>query len=86
MIVLYGVGHEIVKLLMRKEDLILTSCRCWSYVGDLKNGKQQISIGSFCYFHGIVVHEIGHALGLLAFVVLLLKVLSKVANKISMKP
>ena len=37
--------------------------RCWSYVGDLKNGKQQISIGSFCYFHGIVVHEIGHALG-----------------------
>ncbi|KAL9984774.1 hypothetical protein ACROYT_G007107 [Oculina patagonica] len=36
---------------------------CWSYVGDLKNGKQQISIGSLCYFHGIVVHEIGHALG-----------------------
>ena len=40
------------------------SCSCWSFVGDLKLGKQQISIGSFCYFHGIVVHEIGHALGM----------------------
>lgn len=36
---------------------------CWSYVGNLKNGKQQISIGSLCYFHGIALHEIGHALG-----------------------
>ncbi|KAM7432498.1 hypothetical protein ABFA07_017084 [Porites harrisoni] len=36
---------------------------CWSHVGCLKNGKQRISIGSFCWFHGIVVHEIGHALG-----------------------
>jgi len=42
----------------------LASFRCWSYVGDLMNGKQQISIGSGCFFHGIVLHEIGHALGM----------------------
>lgn len=36
---------------------------CWSYGGDLMNGKQQISIGSGCFFHGTVLHEIGHALG-----------------------
>ena len=46
-----------------KEMYIYLCLRCWSYVGDLKNGKQQISIGNLCYFHGIVLHEIGHALG-----------------------
>jgi len=36
---------------------------CWSYVGKVFNGEQQISIGSGCAFLGIVAHEIGHAIG-----------------------
>lgn len=36
---------------------------CWSMVGKV-GGKQQISLGFGCGFHGIAVHEIGHALGM----------------------
>jgi len=35
---------------------------CSSHVGK-KGGQQQISLKSGCWKHGIVVHEIGHALG-----------------------
>ncbi|CAB3982540.1 zinc metallo ase nas-15-like, partial [Paramuricea clavata] len=35
---------------------------CASYVG-MSGGKQRISLGSWCWRHGTVVHEIGHALG-----------------------
>ncbi|CAB3982537.1 chymotrypsinogen B-like [Paramuricea clavata] len=35
---------------------------CWSYVG-MTGRKQQISLAGGCWRHGIVVHEIGHALG-----------------------
>ncbi|KAJ7385144.1 Meprin A subunit beta [Desmophyllum pertusum] len=35
---------------------------CWSYVGRT-GSKQQLSLSSGCWHHGIVIHEIGHALG-----------------------
>jgi hypothetical protein len=36
---------------------------CCSYVGREGNGKQGISIGQDCDHFGIIVHELGHALG-----------------------
>ena len=36
---------------------------CYSYIGNIRRGRQDISIGSGCEFEGIVQHEIFHALG-----------------------
>lgn len=38
-------------------------CGCCSYVGRKGNGRQGISVGKNCDKFGIVVHEIGHAVG-----------------------
>jgi len=39
---------------------------CWSYVGPTRfTGKsQKLNLGPGCAFHGIAVHEIGHAVGM----------------------
>jgi len=38
--------------------------RCWSYVGMIHSWQgQQISIGHGCNYLGIIVHEVGHAMG-----------------------
>ncbi|XP_006821240.1 protein SpAN-like [Saccoglossus kowalevskii] len=36
---------------------------CWSYVGRVGGGYQNISIGFTCEMFGTIVHEIGHAIG-----------------------
>ncbi|XP_045110776.1 blastula protease 10-like isoform X3 [Portunus trituberculatus] len=36
---------------------------CYSYIGQLNQNGQDISIGSGCDYLGIVAHEIGHAIG-----------------------
>ena len=36
---------------------------CYSYIGNIRRGRQDISIGSGCEYEGIVQHEIFHALG-----------------------
>lgn len=36
---------------------------CYSQVGQV-GGAQRVSIGNGCEYHGVIVHEIGHAMGL----------------------
>ncbi|BES97504.1 metalloendopeptidase activity [Nesidiocoris tenuis] len=36
---------------------------CWSSVGRVGNGEQKLSLGHRCWYLGIVVHELGHAIG-----------------------
>ncbi|XP_068206505.1 protein SpAN-like [Palaemon carinicauda] len=37
---------------------------CWSHVGRTGRSGQELSIGSSCYREGIILHELGHSLGL----------------------
>lgn len=43
--------------------ITIRPCGCCSYVGRRGNGAQAISIGRNCDTFGVVVHELGHALG-----------------------
>ncbi|MFY0569949.1 M12 family metallopeptidase [Archangium lansingense] len=36
---------------------------CYSYVGNIHNGEQELSLGQGCEFKGTAVHELMHALG-----------------------
>ncbi|PTL78647.1 M12 family metallopeptidase [Vitiosangium sp. GDMCC 1.1324] len=36
---------------------------CYSYVGDIQQGEQQLSLGQGCEFKGTAVHELMHSLG-----------------------
>ena len=36
---------------------------CWSYIGRLGRGEQQLSLGAGCVQVGVVVHEFMHAIG-----------------------
>ena len=43
--------------------LVISNFSCCSFVGKRGNGPQAISIGKNCDKFGIVVHELGHAVG-----------------------
>ncbi|CAG2067060.1 unnamed protein product, partial [Timema podura] len=36
---------------------------CWSPVGRSGDGEQKLSLGQRCWYLGIVIHELGHAVG-----------------------
>lgn len=39
------------------------SCGCCSHVGKQGHGSQNVSIGKNCHKFGVIVHELGHAIG-----------------------
>lgn len=39
------------------------ACGCCSYVGRKGDGQQNVSIGKNCHKMGVIVHELGHAIG-----------------------
>jgi hypothetical protein len=41
---------------------LLSSGACWSSVG-MFGGMQRLSLGQRCWYIGIVIHELGHAIG-----------------------
>jgi hypothetical protein len=54
--------HIQVRVISSKRDL-LSSGACWSPVGRTGNGEQRLSLGQRCWYLGIVIHELGHAVG-----------------------
>ena len=55
-------SHLQVCVISSKRD-VLYSGACWSPVGRTGNGEQRLSLGQRCWYLGIVIHELGHAVG-----------------------
>jgi hypothetical protein len=54
--------HLQMRVISSKRD-VLFSGACWSPVGRTGNGEQRLSLGQRCWYLGIVIHELGHAVG-----------------------
>lgn len=52
-----------VRLLGKSIVCCCYSGACWSPVGRSGDGVQRLSLGQRCWYLGIVVHELGHAIG-----------------------
>lgn len=44
-------------------SLYFLDCSCYSTVGRARHERREVSVGSGCEYHHVMVHEIGHVIG-----------------------